>query len=925
MKNKWLHIIATSVLALSFNTIGTAESIKSSETNNSTIESVQTFESATSSSSETVESSITSSTTNSETDILDDSPIIEDNSTVTKLLTPQYGVLKNEVSFYYNSLEDAINNTDPIDVSAYKNTIIMYDEIFTNNNETFLLFTTPTGETGFIHSNDLSRKEQHNYYTLTPSKGTFPIYSDTGLTNVIDSSLTMNRTLKTQELFTINQKNYVSLIDSSNKLVGFIEENKQLSSTKKEGQYIIFEKYATLNQNNKNIYQNFNFDKKSNTSQYLNKTFYAKGIYYHSNGENFLSLYDNKNKWIGYINQKDVAVSSDKQGAAIKTEQYINLTKKNYSIWQNFGWKKKNNSNNYMNQTLTAKYIYQHFNGNTYLSLYNNNNQWLGYINAEGTQKATGPQGIYYSHNQYVTIKSKNYDIWNNFNWNKRNHSSTIFGQTYQARGIYYHFNGQRYLSLYDNKGYWVGYINQNATSQASGPQGIYQNYNKYVSVSTSNYPIWQNFNWKQKSSAKNYRNQTLYAKGIYHHYNGSSYYSLYNNKNQWLGYVNTKGVTLASGAQGIYYSYGKNETFSNSNYTVWRDFNWKNKNTNFSIKNKTLMARGIYHHFNGSSYYSIYNGNTWIGYVNTDAARNYDMNKLIPNQESLLAVNQIVQQKILDTSQSPRSIIDNVLSMKTISRNDIKYSNGYFVVNVSGRGVGMNSVKLTPKEIAPGVNYKILPANEIKGAIPSLKSGQKYVALTFDDGPNPSTTPQLLNILKQKNVKATFFMLGNSVNANPQIAKRVANEGHQIGSHSYSHPQLTGLGASQIQSQMRSTDKAIYFATGKLPTTFRPPYGAINRNVSNTVSKPAIMWSIDTRDWESRNPTAINNVVNRNIHNGAIILLHDIHQPSVNSVSTMIDNLKRQGYQFVTIDEMYQMQQRPLHGYFSRTNTMKY
>ena len=150
MKNKWLHIIATSVLALSFNTIGTAESIKSSETNNSTIESVQTFESATSSSSETVESSITSSTTNSETDILDDSPIIEDNSTVTKLRTPQYGVLKNEVSFYYNSLEDAINNTDPIDVSAYKNTIIMYDEIFTNNNETFLLFTTPTGETGLI-------------------------------------------------------------------------------------------------------------------------------------------------------------------------------------------------------------------------------------------------------------------------------------------------------------------------------------------------------------------------------------------------------------------------------------------------------------------------------------------------------------------------------------------------------------------------------------------------------------------------------------------------------------------------------------------------------------------------------------------------------------------------------------------------------
>lgn len=167
--------------------------------------------------------------------------------------------------------------------------------------------------------------------------------------------------------------------------------------------------------------------------------------------------------------------------------------------------------------------------------------------------------------------------------------------------------------------------------------------------------------------------------------------------------------------------------------------------------------------------------------------------------------------------------------------------------------------------------------------------------------------------------------MVGNSVNAHPNVAKRVSNEGHQIGSHSYSHPQLTSLSSYQVQSQMRQTDKAIYYATGKLPKTFRPPYGAINYNVSNLVAKPAIMWSIDTRDWESRNPYMINSVVNNNIHNGAIILLHDIHQPSVNSVSDMIDNLKRKGYNFVTIDELYEMQERPLHGYFSQTSSLKY
>ncbi|HCM90283.1 MAG TPA: hypothetical protein DIS85_10330 [Vagococcus sp.] len=594
-------------------------------------------------------------------------------------------------------------------------------------------------------------------------------------------------------------------------------------------------------------------------------------------------------------------------------------------MWNNFNWTPKSKSDKHMKQTLLAKGIYNNFNGERYLSVYNNENRWLGYINEKATSLADGQQGTYHSYDKYITIKSKNYDLWNSFSWNQRGHSSTYYGNTYKARGIYYHFNGNKYLSVYDNKGKWMGYLNETGASVKNSPEGSYQKFNKYVSITTSNYDLWQNFNWKKKNTTGNYRNQTTYAKGMYKHYNGSTYYSLFNNKNQWLGYVNKNGVSLAEGPQGIYHSLWEDTTFSYSNYSVWRDFNWSKQNTTDTVKGKTLTARGIYYHYNGSSYYTIYNKNKWIGYINTDAAQNYDMNKLIPNTESLLAVHQIVCQKILDTSSKPSNIIDKVLNMSVISRSQIKFKDNHFVVSLKGRGLGVEEVKLTPKEIAPAVNYHLLPEKQIKGAIPKLNKNKKYVALTFDDGPNPITTPQLLNILKSKNVKASFFMVGNGVNAYPNVAKRVSNEGHQIGSHSYSHPQLTSLSSSQVQSQMRQTDKAIYYATGKLPKTFRPPYGAINYNVSTLVSKPAIMWSIDTRDWESRNPYMINSVVNNNIHNGAIILLHDIHQPSVNSVSEMIDNLRRKGYTFVTIDELYEMQERPLHGYYSQTNSIKY
>lgn len=867
---------------------------------------------------------MTATTPSSSAEELKETKIVE---SVHPFSPEKFGVINESSDFFYDSLDDAKNETNKKDVSLILNKLVKLTERFVSERQEFYSFVDSSNQTGVINAKHINRVESKSFVTFSKKSQSnhYVVYKDFNLNDRRSDDEITNKTYAIQEEVTINEKTYLSLFDESKNFVGFVEKNLVIESANPQGEYQSIPQYVNINQANKDTYQNFSFDKKNNTTNLMNQTLYAKGLYYHSNGQIYLSLFTNENKWVGYIEQSHVRKADGSQGNYHNYGKFVNLTKKNYDIWRNFSWKSKAKASQYMNQTLYAKGIYYHFNGNRYLSLYDNKDNWVGYINEKGATFAEGSQGNYYSYNKYVTIKSKNYDFWNNFNWVNRGHSSTVVGNTYKARAIYYHFNGNKYLSVYDNQGKWLGYINQNAVSVANGPEGSYQSFKKYVSVTTSNYTIWQNFNWKPKNSTKNYRNQTLHAKGIYRHYNGENYYSLYNNKDQWLGYVNKNGVTLADGRQGIYHSYWKKVTFSTSNFPIWRDFSWKKQNTSFKVSGKTLMARGIYYHFNGSSYYSVYNGNTWIGYINTDAAQNYDMNKLIPNQDSLLAVHQIVQQKILDSVNRPSQIIDTVLSMSTISRSQIKYRDNHFVVSLSGRGLGIDNVKLTPKEIAPAVNYWLLPANQIQGAIPKLKSGQKYVALTFDDGPNPNTTPQLLNILKNKKVKASFFMVGNGVDAYPNVAKRVSDAGHQVGSHSYAHPQLTSLSTSQIQSEMRRTDKAIYYATGKLPKTYRPPYGSVNRYVANIVAKPAIMWSIDTRDWESRNPYMINNVVSNNIHNGAIILMHDIHQPTINSVSTMIDNLKNQGYQFVTIDELFEMQERPLNGYFSQSRSIRY
>lgn len=195
--------------------------------------------------------------------------------------------------------------------------------------------------------------------------------------------------------------------------------------------------------------------------------------------------------------------------------------------------------------------------------------------------------------------------------------------------------------------------------------------------------------------------------------------------------------------------------------------------------------------------------------------------------------------------------------------------------------------------------------------------SAQNKIALTFDDGPQSVYTPQILDILKKYNIKATFFLIGKNVETFPDLAKRIKDEGHIIGNHTYDHPDLRLRNQKQIKQQIEQTEKAIIDSTGIKPYLFRPPYGTDNNLVFLEVENlgyVVVQWSVS--GLNGRQDAPFNKIVKRvvdNTRNGSIILLHDGNRLSqktdrsqvVKALPIIIETLQKKGYQFVTIDEL--------------------
>lgn len=178
-------------------------------------------------------------------------------------------------------------------------------------------------------------------------------------------------------------------------------------------------------------------------------------------------------------------------------------------------------------------------------------------------------------------------------------------------------------------------------------------------------------------------------------------------------------------------------------------------------------------------------------------------------------------------------------------------------------------------------------------------------VALTFDDGPSLKYTPLLLDGLKERNVRATFFLLGKNVKENQELVQRMQAEGHLLGNHTYNHVQLNKIPETTARQEILKTNNEIYEATGKYPEYMRPPYGAWKKNMELCVEMLPVFWDIDTLDWKSQNVDAILKAAGEEPEDGSIILMHDEYQTSVEAALLLIDRLKEKGYEFVTVDEL--------------------
>ncbi len=212
------------------------------------------------------------------------------------------------------------------------------------------------------------------------------------------------------------------------------------------------------------------------------------------------------------------------------------------------------------------------------------------------------------------------------------------------------------------------------------------------------------------------------------------------------------------------------------------------------------------------------------------------------------------------------------------------------------------------------------IPNKNLERALIKKGPSTKYeIALTFDDGPDDIFTPKILDILKEKKVKATFFLVGYRIEKYPDIAKRIVQEGHTVGNHSYNHPDFLQMKEADFQRQINITDKLISSLTGSAPTIVRPPYGQINEKQLEWLTqnkRVVVQWDVDSIDWKGlKSEEIVNNILSR-VRPGSIVLLHsgtaaggDL-SGTVQALPTVIDDLRKKGFKLVTVPDLLDIPQ---------------
>jgi peptidoglycan/xylan/chitin deacetylase (PgdA/CDA1 family) len=224
------------------------------------------------------------------------------------------------------------------------------------------------------------------------------------------------------------------------------------------------------------------------------------------------------------------------------------------------------------------------------------------------------------------------------------------------------------------------------------------------------------------------------------------------------------------------------------------------------------------------------------------------------------------------------------------------------------------NPGNLVPRNPANNYPYNYTPNSGV--TFSRVMVSGNYIAITYDDGPHPVNTPRLLDMLAARNIKATFYVIGNSVNQNPGVLRRTVAEGHEIGNHTQTHPLLSKLSDSQLRQEMQRCQDSIGRAAGIRPRTMRPPYGGLLQRQRELVLKefgyPTIMWSVDPLDWKRPGASVITSRIVSGTTAGGIVLAHDLHSQTIDAMPQTLDGLLRRGFKFVTVSQLISMQTAP-------------
>lgn len=247
--------------------------------------------------------------------------------------------------------------------------------------------------------------------------------------------------------------------------------------------------------------------------------------------------------------------------------------------------------------------------------------------------------------------------------------------------------------------------------------------------------------------------------------------------------------------------------------------------------------------------------------------------------------------------------------SVKNVAYDDQKV---YFYLN-SDKTNYYDKIELNRSVVEDSLKFKlnnnVLVEKEPPKPKPVAKQvNEKIIAISLDDGPG-KYEDDFISLFNQLGIKATFFYIGENVDDNPAVVKRVYEAGHEIGNHTYTHPDLRKISSEKVTEEISKTNNAIKTATGHDPVFLRPPYGAINDDVKKQINMPIIYWNVDSEDWKLRpNTDAIVDKVLKEAHDGSILLFHSLYKSSYDAIARIVPELQKQGYRFVTVTELHRL-----------------